>query len=63
MNQARIGIAWGATGAAKACFESTSAYARQRRQLGVPIAQKQLVQAALVDAASSALGAVRKKRL
>jgi glutaryl-CoA dehydrogenase len=52
LNQARLGIAWGATGAAKACFDSTCAYARQRRQFGVPIAQKQLVQAALVDMAS-----------
>jgi glutaryl-CoA dehydrogenase len=57
LNQARIGIAWGATGAAKACFESTSAYARPRRQFGVPIAQKQLVQAALVDMASEVVKA------
>jgi glutaryl-CoA dehydrogenase len=52
LNQARIGIAWGAVGAARACFDSTRAYACQRRQFGVPIAQKQLVQAALVDMAS-----------
>jgi glutaryl-CoA dehydrogenase len=52
LNQARLGIAWGATGAAKACFESTVAYARQRRQFGVPIARKQLIQLALADMGS-----------
>lgn len=50
--EARLGIAWGATGAARACFESTTDYARQRVQFGVPIAKKQLVQAALADMAS-----------
>jgi glutaryl-CoA dehydrogenase len=52
LNQARLGIAWGATGAARACFESTVDYARERRQFGVPIAKKQLIQAELVDMAS-----------
>jgi glutaryl-CoA dehydrogenase len=52
LNQARLGISWGATGAAKACFDSSVSYLRQRQQFGVPLAQKQLVQAALADMAS-----------
>ena len=52
LNQARFGIAWGATGAGKACFDATVSYTRERRQFGVPIGQKQLVQQALVDVAS-----------
>jgi glutaryl-CoA dehydrogenase len=52
LNQARLGISWGATGAAKACFDCTVGYVRQRQQFGVPLAQKQLVQSALADMAS-----------
>ncbi len=52
LSQARFGIAWGALGAAKACFESTVSYTRERTQFGVPIARKQLVQATLADLAS-----------
>ena len=44
LTQARFGIAWGALGAAKACFDSTVDYARNRVQFGVPIASKQLIQ-------------------
>lgn len=44
LTQARFGIAWGALGAAKACFDSTLSYARTRVQFGVPIASKQLIQ-------------------
>jgi glutaryl-CoA dehydrogenase len=51
LNQARFGIAWGALGAAKACFDSALHYSRQRLQFGVPIASKQLIQAQLVDMA------------
>jgi glutaryl-CoA dehydrogenase len=57
LNQARQGIAWGATGAAKACFESTVAYARERRAFGVPIARKQLIQAAFADMGSAIIQA------
>lgn len=49
LNQARFGIAWGALGAAKACFDAALDYSRQRVQFGVPIASKQLIQAQLVD--------------
>ena len=51
LNQARFGIAWGALGAAKACFDSALDYSRQRMQFGVPIASKQLIQEQLVDMA------------
>jgi glutaryl-CoA dehydrogenase len=52
LSHARFGIAWGALGAAKACFESTVAYAINRVQFGVPIASKQLIQAQLAEMAS-----------
>ncbi len=51
LNQARFGIAWGALGAAKACFDSALHYSRQRLQFGVPIASKQLIQEQLVEMA------------
>jgi glutaryl-CoA dehydrogenase len=51
LTQARFGIAWGAMGAAKACFDSALAYSRERIQFGVPIARKQLIQEQLVDMA------------
>jgi glutaryl-CoA dehydrogenase len=49
LTKARYGIAWGAVGAARACFESARGYARTRRQFGRPIAGFQLVQEKLVD--------------
>jgi glutaryl-CoA dehydrogenase len=51
LTQARFGIAWGAMGAAKACFDSALAYSRERIQFGVPIASKQLIQEQLADMA------------
>ena len=51
LNQARLGIAWGAVGAAKACFDSTLEYTKSRVQFGVPIASKQLIQEQLADMA------------
>jgi glutaryl-CoA dehydrogenase len=51
LNQARFGIAWGAMGAAKACFDSALRYSRERVQFGVPIASKQLIQEQLVEMA------------
>ncbi len=44
LNQARYGIAWGAIGAAMACFETARDYALVRTQFGKPIAGFQLVQ-------------------
>lgn len=52
LTQARFGIAWGATGAAKACFDAARDYARTRVQFGVPIGSKQLVQRELADMAT-----------
>jgi glutaryl-CoA dehydrogenase len=47
LNQARYGIAWGAVGAAMACYDSALNYAKERVQFGKPIASFQLVQAKL----------------
>ncbi|MEP6822091.1 MAG: acyl-CoA dehydrogenase family protein [Chthoniobacterales bacterium] len=47
LNHARYGIAWGAIGAAMACFDEARQYAMQREQFGRPIASFQLVQAKL----------------
>jgi glutaryl-CoA dehydrogenase len=44
LNQARYGIAWGAVGAAMACYEEAVDYAKQRVQFTKPIAGYQLVQ-------------------
>ena len=48
LNQARYGIAWGAIGAAMACYESALDYALNRIQFSKPIASFQLVQEKLV---------------
>jgi glutaryl-CoA dehydrogenase len=50
LDQARLGIVFGVTGAARDCLESTIGYAVQREQFGRPIAACQLTQAKLVDA-------------
>ncbi len=47
LNQARYGIAWGATGAAMACYDEALDYAGTRIQFARPIASFQLVQAKL----------------
>jgi len=44
LDKARYGIAWGAIGAALACYESSVNYARERVQFDKPIAAFQLVQ-------------------
>lgn len=48
LNQARYGIAWGAVGAASACYGEALRYARDRVVFGGPIARFQLVQDKLV---------------
>jgi glutaryl-CoA dehydrogenase len=48
LNQARYGIAWGAVGAAMACYDWALQYAQQRIQFSKPIASFQLVQQKLV---------------
>jgi len=52
LNQARYGIAWGAVGAAMACYEEALDYAKQRVQFTKPIAGYQLVQRKLVEMVS-----------
>lgn len=49
LNQARYGIAWGAVGAAMACYDIALRYAQGRVQYKRPIASFQLVQKTLVD--------------
>jgi glutaryl-CoA dehydrogenase len=48
LNQGRYGIAWGAVGAAMACYDAALDYAKSRIQFGKPIASFQLVQDKLV---------------
>ena len=49
LNQARFGIAWGAIGAAMACYDAALQYAKTRKQFrNEPIASHQLVQEKLV---------------
>ena len=48
LNEARYGIAWGALGAARACYEAALEYASTRVQFKKPIASFQLVQEKLV---------------
>jgi glutaryl-CoA dehydrogenase len=52
LNQARYGIAWGAVGAAQACFDEAVQYAKERHQFAKPIASFQLVQAKLANMAA-----------
>ncbi|MFO1107004.1 MAG: acyl-CoA dehydrogenase [Amaricoccus sp.] len=47
LNRARYGIAWGAMGAAEACWHAARQYGLDRRQFGRPLAQTQLYQAKL----------------
>jgi glutaryl-CoA dehydrogenase len=51
LNNARFGVAFGVMGAARFCLERAIGYARERRQFGVPIARKQLIQGQLADMA------------
>lgn len=48
LSQARYGIAWGAIGAAMACYDAALNYAKTRIQFDRPIASFQLTQAKLV---------------
>jgi glutaryl-CoA dehydrogenase len=52
LNEARFGIAWGANGAARACYEVALDYAKSRVQFKRSIASFQLVQQKLVNMAT-----------
>ena len=47
LSEARYGILWGVTGAARACFESAAEYSRTREQFGRKIGGFQLTQGKL----------------
>jgi len=49
LNEARFGIAFGACGAARACYEAALAYSLERNQFDQPIAGFQLTQRKLVE--------------
>ncbi len=49
LTQARFGIAWGAIGAAMACYREVVAFAKERVLFGAPLAHKQAVQLRLAD--------------
>ncbi|AXG05318.1 acyl-CoA dehydrogenase [Haloplanus rubicundus] len=52
LTQARYGIAWGAVGAARDCFETAREYATEREQFGKPIGGFQLQQEKLAELAT-----------
>ena len=49
LNSARYGIAWGALGAAEACWHTARQYTLDRKQFDKPLAANQLVQKKLAD--------------
>jgi glutaryl-CoA dehydrogenase len=49
LNSARFGIAWGALGAAEACYASARSYVLERKQFGRPLGANQLIQKKLAD--------------
>ncbi len=49
LNSARYGIAWGALGAAEACWHIAREYTLERKLFGKPLAAQQLIQKKLAD--------------
>lgn len=49
LTQARYGIAWGAIGAAQACYREALAFAKQRMLFGRPLSHTQLIQTRLAN--------------
>ena len=49
LDHGRYSVAWGAVGLAQACLDASRAYAAERRQFGVPIADHQLVRRMLTN--------------
>jgi glutaryl-CoA dehydrogenase len=52
LTQARFGIAWGAIGAARDCFETALAYQKDRDQFGGPLARFQIQQEKFAEMAT-----------
>lgn len=67
LNSARLGIAWGALGAAENCWHSARQYVLDRKQFSRPLAANQLVQMKLVNMQTEIslglLGALHATRL
>lgn len=67
LNRARLGISWGALGAAEFCWHAARQYTLDRKQFGRPLAATQLVQKKLADMqteiALALQGALRVTRL
>ena len=53
LTQARYGIAWGAVGAAMACFDEALSYSKERVMFDTPIGGKQIQQVRLADMLTS----------
>jgi glutaryl-CoA dehydrogenase len=49
LNSARLGIAWGALGAAETCWHAALKYTLERKQFGRPLAANQLIQKKLAQ--------------
>ncbi|HEX6959428.1 MAG TPA: acyl-CoA dehydrogenase [Ferrovibrio sp.] len=49
LNNARYGIAWGAMGAAEACWHQARTYVLERKQFGRPLAANQIIQLKLAN--------------
>lgn len=67
LNSARLGIAFGAMGAAEYCYDTARQYTLDRQQFGAPLASNQMVQKKLADMATDIslglLGAVQVARV
>ena len=67
LNSARLGIAWGALGAAETCWHTALQYTLDRKQFGRPLAANQLIQKKLAimqtDISLALLGCLQACRL
>ena len=67
LNSARLGISWGALGAAETCWHTARQYVLDRKQFGRPLAANQLIQFKLANMQAEIglglLGALRATRL
>lgn len=52
LTRARLGISWGAIGAAEACYQIARNYVLERKAFGRPLAANQLIQKKLADMAT-----------